>query len=534
MKKIYLYIRLSDADDDLKFKTESESIANQRTLLEQYIRSRREFDLYEIVEFIDDGYSGTNGNRPSFERMIEGLKNGDANVVICKDFSRFFRDYVEIGDYLERIFPSLGVRFIAVNDSYDSDDYKGSTAGMEVVMKYIVYAYYSRDLSQKIKTVMSTRKSKGECIVSQTPYGYMKSHDEKRKMVPNPDTAPVVRQVFDLALEGKVCSEIAAVLNDEKIETPSAYFMRMHPNSKKFRSSSSETCWNVDNVRAILKRREYTGVLVMNNRLWRGLSNPHTVWTDESEWKYIPNCHEAIVSEEEFEKAQQVFRKLREYERQPSSYLLRSLIRCGNCGRAMQRNKTSKRVYYNCKKSAANKETTCPIYERFYEKDLERVIQNDLLEKLQLLVNADDRMHRAAISMKGTEENLRFRIEQIEKRMGHISASRLIAYERYADGHQDRDKYLIERDKLNAEADRLSKEKENLEEELTSLLQKEPTEENDVVQKAREVLSAKEFTNEMLLYFIDRVNVYSGMRLEIIYRFQDEIADGIFTLKVGC
>lgn len=118
MKKLYLYIRLSDADDDLKFKTESESIANQRTLLYRFIRARREFDGYEVVEFIDDGYSGTNGNRPSFERMIESLKNGEANVVICKDFSRFFRDYVEIGDYLERIFPFLGVRFIAVNDGY--------------------------------------------------------------------------------------------------------------------------------------------------------------------------------------------------------------------------------------------------------------------------------------------------------------------------------------------------------------------------------------------------------------------------------
>lgn len=211
MKKLYLYIRLSDADDDLKFKTESESIANQRTLLYRFIRARREFDGYEVVEFIDDGYSGTNGNRPSFERMIESLKNGEANVVICKDFSRFFRDYVEIGDYLERIFPFLGVRFIAVNDGYDSDDYKGSTAGMEVVMKYIVYSYYSRDLSQKIKTVMSTRKSKGEFVASQPPYGYMKDPDVKRKIIPNPDTAPVVRKIFDLALEGKTPTEIAVV-----------------------------------------------------------------------------------------------------------------------------------------------------------------------------------------------------------------------------------------------------------------------------------------------------------------------------------
>ena len=312
------------------------------SLLYRFIRARREFDGYEVVEFIDDGYSGTNGNRPSFERMIESLKNGEANVVICKDFSRFFRDYVEIGDYLERIFPFLGVRFIAVNDGYDSDDYKGSTAGMEVVMKYIVYSYYSRDLSQKIKTVMSTRKSKGEFVASQAPYGYMKDPNVKRKIIPNPDTAPVVRKIFDLALEGKTPAEIAVILNDYKLETPSAYFRRMNPDSKKFRTSSKEACWTVSNVREILKRREYTGVMVMNQRRWKGLDNPRTVWTDESEWQIIPDCHEAIVSESEYEEAQKVFRKIRKgYDRSPDQYLLRSLVHCGACGRTMQRQKHS-------------------------------------------------------------------------------------------------------------------------------------------------------------------------------------------------
>lgn len=332
--------------------------------------------------------SQTETYRPSFERMIESLKNGEANVVICKDFSRFFRDYVEIGDYLERIFPFLGVRFIAVNDGYDSDDYKGSTAGMEVVMKYIVYSYYSRDLSQKIKTVMSTRKSKGEFVASQAPYGYMKDPDVKRKIIPNPDTAPVVRKIFDLALEGKTPAEIAVVLNDYKLETPSAYFMRMNPGSKKFRTSSQEACWTSNNVREILKRREYTGVMVMNQRRWKGLDNPRTVWTDESEWQIIPDCHEAIISESEYEEAQKVFRKIRKgYDRSPNQYLLRSLVHCGACGRAMQRQKHSPVIYYTCLKSVSNRETACPVGERFVEADLERIVKNDLLEKLRLLVD---------------------------------------------------------------------------------------------------------------------------------------------------
>lgn len=524
MKRLYLYIRLSDADDDLKFKTESESIANQRTLLYRYIKSHREFDLYEPVEFVDDGYSGTNGNRPSFERMIESLKNGEADVVICKDFSRFFRDYVEIGDYLERIFQFLGVRFIAVNDGYDSDEYKGSTAGMEVVMKYIVYSYYSRDLSQKIKTVMSTRKSKGEFVASQPPYGYMKSPVEKRRLVPDPETAPVVRRIFDLALEKKKIPEIAEILNDCGVEPPSAYFRRNNPKSKKFGGTSSEACWAISNVRDILKRREYTGVMVMNTHQWKGLDNPRTIQLDESEWKIIPDCHEAIITEEEFQEAQKVIHKMRKYQRGQDQYLLRRLMKCGVCGRALQRQKNGPKVYYICDKSRANKATACPVGERFYEEELERVVRNDLLEKLRLLVDAHNRLQEAAVSSRGTEENLRFRLEQTEKRLKQISLGRIASYERYAEGRLEKDAYLAERDRLNAEDSRLQEEQRHLEQELHDLIQCRSRDISDTAQKAHEVLSAEALTNEMLLFFIDRVKVYAGMRVEIIYRFSDEIA----------
>lgn len=201
--------------------------------------------------------------------MIEGLKNGDAHVVICKDFSRFFRDYVEIGDYLERIFPFLGVRFIAVNDGYDSDEYKGSTAGMEVVMKYIVYAYYSRDLSQKNKTAILARKKRGEFVARQAPFGYMKDPDKKHHLVPNTNTAPTVRHIFDMALNGKLLSEIARTLNWEGVETPGAYFMRTNPDNRKFRNTSAESCWTYSNVREILNRKVYTGALVSYQKAWK-------------------------------------------------------------------------------------------------------------------------------------------------------------------------------------------------------------------------------------------------------------------------
>ena len=160
-------------------------------------------------------------------------------------------------------------------------------------------------------------------------------------------------------------------------------------------------------------------------------------------------------------------------------------------------------------------------------------MQNDLLEKLRLLVEANERLQQTAASTKGSEENLRFRLDQIEKRLKQISVKRTGAYERYADGYLNRELYLAERDKLYAEADALTEEKEKLEKELLSLVQSKNQDMSDAVNKAEEVLSAGELTNEMLLFFIDRVNVYTGMRVEIIYRFTDEIAKAIEDMKNG-
>lgn len=150
-----IYIRLSQADFDLakkEGKTESESISHQRDLIQRYIQSNPEFAGMPQQEFFDDGFSGTNFDRPSFERMLDKIRIGEINCVIVKDFSRFGRNYIELGDYLERIFPFLGVRFISINDQYDSNDYKGTTGGLDVVMKNILYDYYSKDLSVKVST----------------------------------------------------------------------------------------------------------------------------------------------------------------------------------------------------------------------------------------------------------------------------------------------------------------------------------------------------------------------------------------------
>ncbi|MCD8048565.1 MAG: recombinase family protein [Clostridia bacterium] len=519
---IFLYIRLSSADDDLKFKSESESISNQRKLLHKYITDHPDLAGAVVEEFVDDGYSGTNGDRPAFEHMIERVKNSEADVIICKDFSRFFRDYVEIGDYLERIFPFLGVRFISVNDGYDSDDYKGTTAGMEVVMKYIVYSSYSRDLSQKVRTVFCAKKNKGQWIGSEAPYGYMKDPNNKNKLVINPDTAPVVRLIFDLALAGKKTLEIAKILNNDGIETPAKHYKRTHPDSTKFANASSHSCWGTPSIRRILQTKIYTGAMVSNTKKWKSIYNKHTVKNDESEWIVVPNCHEAIVTNEEFEKAKSTIRKITE-ERvcAPVEYLLRSLVICGICGRAMARYPYSKRIYYLCTRSAANESTDCPVGEKFYEDDIENAVVTDLREKLQTFVDNQRQLMNAEAATHGTESNIRACIAQTERQLKQKSYERKSAYEKYVDDLISRDDYITIKAKLFDEEEKLKDELAQYENELNTVLSQKNNSSVKLAEKAEDVLSKESFTNEMLLYFIDKVKVYSGNRIEIVYRFQD-------------
>lgn len=532
--KICLYIRLSSADKDLRFKDESESIANQRALLHQYLRNHKEFYPYEVLEFIDDGFSGTNGNRPGFERMIEFLKEGGSKLVLCKDLSRFFRDYVEIGDYLERVFPTLGVRLIAVNDGYDSDDYKGTTAGMDVVMKCIIYAFYSRDLSVKVKTVLDSKVRKGQYIGAYAPYGYLKDPADKHHLVPDPVAAPVVRRIFALALDGKTTGEIAKRLNDDHVEPPAAHFHRLFPECRKFlKTTSNANSWSCTNVYTILKRQEYTGANVSKRKKWKSIDNSQTTIRDESDWIIVPDCHEPLVSMETYEAAQNAILAKGKYKRENSEYLLRSLVRCGVCGRVMTRHKKGAKTpaYYYCEKSRYTEGSPCPTYERFYEADLERIVVQSLSQLLQTVVDSDKRVQEAAAKSQGSAENIRRSLLRIDQTIKQNTTAKMVAYENYADGKITRDAFIRRRDELASDIERLKAEKETLTAQLSSLEQAQSSELHEVADTASEFLKAGDVTNEMLRLFIDRVNVFTGGRVEIVYRFSDPFMDSLAELQ---
>ena len=307
---IGIYIRLSMADEDTGSgnKAESDSIGNQRMLINRYLDNHPTLSKYPRLEFADDGYTGTNFHRPQFTAMMEKVRHGEINLICVKDFSRFSRDYIETGNYLECTFPFMGVRFISINDGYDSDDYKGTTGGLEVVMRSIIYAAYSKDLSVKTTTAKIQMMKQGKYVGGYAPYGYVLHPEIRNKLKLDPEAAEVVRRVFDEALEGRNTSQIALGLNDDNIPTPGQYFKGKHPDKKKFSRMSEKISWTASMVYKLLTSYVYTGATVGHKRKSGGVGSRKTISQEKEDWIIVEGMHEAIVSKEEFELAQAVIR----------------------------------------------------------------------------------------------------------------------------------------------------------------------------------------------------------------------------------
>ena len=215
MDKIALYMRLSKEDD--RIQDESNSITNQRAMLKRYIRGQKDLINKPVVEFVDDGISGKTVNRPGLQEMLEGVKKREISTIIVKDISRFSRDYLVSGKYLEQIFPFMGVRFIAINDHYDSNDYVGGIGEIDVAFKELLYDFYSEDLSEKVRTSLKARKAKGKFIACYAPYGYKKSKEDRNRLEIDEQAAETVRRIFREYLDGVSMFQIAKNLNEDGV-----------------------------------------------------------------------------------------------------------------------------------------------------------------------------------------------------------------------------------------------------------------------------------------------------------------------------
>lgn len=338
-QRIAIYMRLSKEDD--KCREESNSITMQRILLQKYVADH--FAEYELLEFCDDGYTGTNFKRPGMQSLLERVRNSEIDCILVKDFSRFARDYIELGSYLEQIFPFLGVRFISVNDHYDSSNCRGSIAELDVNFKNLVYDLYSKDLSKKVRSSLAVRKEKGQYVSGSSPFGYEKDVKDRHALRMEEDEAEVVRKIFALALEGATPVQIAKMLNETGVKTPVEFKIAKGktgraPKGQRFLWSSSAIC-------RILRNEIYIGNIGQRKTTKEFVGGKNRLNLRE-DWLVFCNHHEPIIEKEVFEKVQKGHGTKRKPQANSPHPLTGKLI-CGCCKRNL-RYRRGKKPYFTC------------------------------------------------------------------------------------------------------------------------------------------------------------------------------------------
>ena len=315
-----------------------------------FVRKNPELSGCTLLEFCDDGYSGVNFERPKVKEMLEKVRKNMIQCIIVKDFSRFGRNYIEVGDYIEQVFPFLGVRFVSVNDNYDSNNDYNSIGGIEVALRTLIYDLYSKDLSQKVRSALEIRYKKGEFIGSYTPFGYIKADGGQNKLAVDPEAAKYVRKMFDLAISGVDAYEIARILNADMTPTKAQY--KKH---KMGYTTWDKRALNIDNsfwtdtyVRKVIQNEVYTGMVIMG-KTWRpDLHERRFKQKPKSEWVCVPDMHEPIVSKEEFDLANKMIRVPARKKTVPKEQYLYSKIRCHCCKRSMKRSRSTISPIFTC------------------------------------------------------------------------------------------------------------------------------------------------------------------------------------------
>ena len=317
-----LYCRLSQDDGR---EGESNSISNQKEILAQYARAN---GFHNTMFFVDDGISGTTFDRPDFQRMQRMIENGEIGVVIVKDLSRFGRNYLDVGEYLEIKYPTLGVHFIAIQENVDTL----KNTGTEMMpFNNIFNEWYAAQTSKKIRAVWKSKADKGERIAAAIPYGYIKSQDDPKQWIIDEESAKVVRYIFELTLEGLGPMKIARRLEDEQILSPTAYYLENGRKSSNDISARGKCAWSTTSVRHILENRQYTGCTVNFKTSLVSYKVHKTVYNPEEEWQIIPDTQEAIIDEDTFNRVQELRDSRRRNTATGRESLFSGLLYCADC-----------------------------------------------------------------------------------------------------------------------------------------------------------------------------------------------------------
>ncbi len=507
------YIRLSLEDGDIDFagKAESNSVVNQRRLLDGYIETHEDLRDMPVMEFVDDGKSGTNFQRSGFQSLMYEIKRGKVKAVIVKDFSRFGRSYIEVSDYLEQIFPFLGVRFISVNDRYDSKQYSYGSAGMiDVGFKQIMHQYYSTSLSQKLLNTKRQLFKSGKFHSCFAFYGYRKS-SEKYKLEIEEETAAVVRLIFDLCVQGKSTAQIAAQLNAAQYPTPLAWLRKNHA-IKGWNAVSEHCTWTSEAVRRILADERYTGKCIYGKTRVEKIGGKRCIAVPPEEWVVVPDRFPAIIPQEIYDRAQQTRKRLCvDQPKKKSSRPLMAKVRCGHCGYAMRYHEGN-HAYYQCDRYQHGANEEC-ARTRVYERDLTALVLHSLKMQAAAFYRETQKADR-----KGGMDSMKKKMKSLQARLKRIPLQIEQNYSQMLDGSISE----AENERLYME---LKKEEAAYRAELNHLeeaVQLSAADEKRAAFHAvllEDMMHVEDLTGEQVDSCIRSINIFKDDRIEIRWNF---------------
>lgn len=534
------YVRLSTEDGG---NPGSDTLESQKELIAGFIRQDPSLRLCHI--YCDNGKTGTNFERPAFDQMIDNVRSGKTNCIVVKDLSRFGRNYKEAGNYIDRIFPVLGVRFIAINDHLDTLVTQRNDADFIVPLKNIINDIYSRDISRKIGSTFETKKKKGEYTGAWAPYGYQKSPDDSHYLIPDPTTAPIVQKMFQWRMEGLGYNGIAKKLNMEGILSPKKYRYLKETNQCP---DDKNMVWTSSTVKFILSQQVYMGHMVQGKThrdLSRGITN-HTVSPEE--WIVVRNTHEPLISQKTFEAVQEVGiltkkqynETVSQNDMESRENIFRGLVYCADCGKALiwQRNhgpRLKKICYrYACKTHMVAPEV-CQ-HTQIREDVLREIVFQAL--KVQVTLAADlkkiaHQLHKMP-AIRQNQNMLQQQIAALETQLNRTRSFSDQLYRSYQCG--DIDKLEYQEFKRNYQ-EKLAEQQA----ELICLLgeQKADTSEigtNKWLQVCERCINENPFSRQMIQEMIEKIEVDKRNQITIHFCYQDDykkFADYITQLQGG-
>lgn len=524
-----VYIRLSKDDGD---KLESNSVANQRAFIASFLAKKP--DIVICSERIDDGYSGVSFDRPAVKAMLEDIKAGTIDCVVVKDLSRFGRNYIEAGRYIEQVFPFLDVRFIAINDGYDSASQHSQTDSMLIPFKNLINDAYSRDISMKVRSGIATRCKQGDYIGAFPLYGYFRSKEDKHRLEVDEFAAMTVRDIFKWKLSGMSNQRIADRLNTMGILSPLEYKNLL---GWKFSTSfklQPVAAWSAAAVARILRNAMYTGTMIQGKESTPNYKIKKRFRKPPSAWIVVENTHEAIVEKADFDLVQRLMcADTRTAPESEQLYLFSGLLTCGNCNHSMIRKPVKSHgrtyIYYVCRTQKTDK-SKCDSPCRIAEANLTQGILSVLQIHVRMI---DTEQHRLvamdALCSKQTElQKVDLRIQSKREEHAYCQARVLDLYEDYKKGIVSKENYIAWKGIYEENGRQMAMALDILKEEKSVLLKSR--QQRDA---CGQQLAFSELTRLALATMVERIVVVDKNTLQVHFTFQSELVDVLERAEAG-